>query len=235
MAVFKERVITVKRFNSGSIKTRWEETYVLPLEERATVLQALQYIYENLDPSIAFEYSCRYDRCGLCGVEINGRPCLACTAFLNDHRITVAPLSNLTVIRDLVIDREPYEKLLKDELIYYSGEGLTESSNCEEAKAEHHFKPILVPPGLESLLSCVECLCCHAACPKLDSDDTDLTRFAGPLVFLKLAQLHLDPRDLEDRKAQARRLGIEQCTACRRCYCSRGIPLYRLAIETLLR
>jgi len=206
----------------------------VPVEERTTVLQALQYIYEKLDPTLAFEYSCRYNRCGLCGVEVNGRPRLACVTFLEDDETTVAPLSNLPVIRDLVVDRDPCEKLLQEQRIFYSGEGIDEENDCAEMKERHYFKPVQVDPDLEMLLRCFECFSCHAICPKLDPAGVDLSSFAGPLVFLKLAQLHLDPRDQKDRKAQARELGIEQCSDCRKCTCPRGIPLYRKAIKTLL-
>ncbi len=230
----KTKVIYVKRFSDDPEESGWVEPFAVPVEERTTVLQALQYIYENLDPALAFEYSCRYAKCGLCGVEVTGRPRLACTSFLKDEETVVAPLPKLPIIRDLVIDRSPLEKLLRIEKIYFSGASLEEVAGHEKVKTGHYFTPIQVSPDLGRLLSCLECLCCHAACPKLDAFSKDLARFAGPYVFLKLAQLMLDPRDRIDRKAQAYRLGIEQCSDCRRCYCPRGIPIYSLAIEPFL-
>lgn len=234
MTAVKVKLIYVKRFRHDLQEPGWEESFNVSLEEPATVLQALQYVYKNLDPTIAFEYSCRYAKCGICGVEVNGRPILACTAFLKDKETVLAPLSNLPVIRDLVVDRSPLEKLLRDEEIYFRGADLEKSSLYEKAHEGNYFKPVKIPPGLETLLGCFECLCCHAACSKLDTSGRSLSQFAGPYIFLKLAQLNLDPRDRKDRKAQARRLGIEDCSDCRRCYCPQGIPIYRLAIEPLL-
>ncbi len=232
--VKKKKTIIIKRFHQDRAVPGWEESYTVPAEGRATVLQSLLYIYENLDSTLAFEYSCRYAKCGLCGVEVNGRPGLACTAFLNNDQTLVGPLANLPVIRDLVVDRSPLDRLLKDQKIFFSGTVPDESPGTDQCGAGDCFPLLEVPEGLKKLLSCVECFSCHAACPNLDYSDPALNRFAGPLVFLKLAQLHLDPRDQKNRKSQARRLGIEQCATCRRCYCPIGIPIYNLAIKPFL-
>lgn len=235
MMTIEQKVIYLKRSCRDREETGRVEPFTVPVEGRVTVLQGLQYIYENLDPTIAFEYYCRYAKCGICGLEINGRPGLACTVFLRGGETVLAPLSNLPVVRDLVVDRSPVEKLLRDEEIYFRESALDKRNLCGKARDGHYFKPVKIPPGFDTLSSCFECLCCHAACSKLGTSGKSLDRFAGPYIFLKLAQLHLDPRDRADRKAQARRLGIDQCSDCRNCYCPQGIPIYRLAIEPLLR
>ncbi len=227
-------VIRIKRFRPGLEKLKWEETFTVPFEKKVTVLQALQYIYENLDPTLAFEYSCRYGKCGICGIEVNGRPVLACTTFIKKDEIVVAPLGNLLTLKDLTVDRLPLESLLRDQEIYYKGSSDSEELNDAKYPETLLFPSLITPPALGELLKCVECLCCHAACPNLTAFSDKLERFAGPYVFLKLAQLHLDPRDITDRKAQARALGIEKCLDCKRCYCPQGIPLYKEAILPLL-
>ena len=69
-------------------------------------------------------------------------------------------------------------------------------------------------------------------CPRFDLQDRG---FGGPLSFVKLAQLHFDPRDSRDRRAQAKALGVRSCLSCRpRCSCPVGVPIYRAAIEPLL-
>ncbi len=236
VGIIIDREIIVQRFDPDSGEPGRKERFTVPLDDEATVLQALQYIYENLDPTLAFEYACRYGRCGLCAVEVNGRPLLACTAFITKDKTAVAPLSNLPVIRDLQVDRGPLEKLLISEEIFFcgpgQGPGITAAARNLDGK--QLFPPVRAPADLGRILRCIECLCCHAACPRLDHSPAGLKHFAGPYVFIKLAQLHLDPRDLKNRKAQARALGIEQCSECRRCTCPQGIPLYRMAIEPLL-
>ncbi|MGE5576917.1 MAG: 2Fe-2S iron-sulfur cluster-binding protein [Syntrophothermus sp.] len=54
------------------------QAFQIPFAEGDTVLTALLYIYENLDSTLAFRHGCRAGRCGLCAVEVNGKPRLAC-------------------------------------------------------------------------------------------------------------------------------------------------------------
>ncbi len=234
MAVTGTRKIVVRRALNDPERPGWEESYTIPSTERMTALQALQYIYEKIDPTLGFEYSCRYGKCGLCGIEINMKPRLACTAFLKVGTTVLAPLQNLPIIRDLIIDREPLQKLLHDEKIYFGSEVIKEKTLEVRNRKKNIFAPLQVPSELDSLLHCHECLCCHAACPGIERAAKDITSFAGPFVFVKLAQLMHDPRDSADRRAQALNLGIKQCADCRSCYCPQGIPIYRTAIRPLL-
>ncbi len=229
-----EARIIINRFKSRPEKEGTKSTFFVSVEDGATVLQALQYIYERLDPTLAFEYSCRYGRCGLCGVMVNERSVLACTTFIRAEEINIKPLANLPLVRDLVIDREPLETILKEHRIYYAANAGEAAAGSGPGNISPGFDPVRIPGGLAKLSSCLECLCCHSACSNLDPEGTNLEGFAGPFIFLKLAQLHLDPRDHMDRKAQARRLGIEKCLNCQGCYCPQGIPVYRDAIKPLL-
>lgn len=258
-----ERIIRIKRYSlepgNSSEPANREELFRLPGDEKMTVLQALQQIYEEQDPTLAFEYSCRYGRCGLCAVEVNGKPRLACTTFLQEGETTIGPLSNLPVLRDLVIDRRPLENLIAAKQIYFTAEEENLSAHGESSKgsgkfavshgpapvpgsgpesAPHQlFGQLKTPESLQKLLPCLECLCCHAACPgtaEHRSAGSDLNRFAGPSIFLKLAQLALHPGDTKDRRQQALSFGLEYCRNCRGCYCPQGIPIYREAIKPFI-
>ena len=244
--------IVIRRYDPNVKPHYREEQFTVPGDDRTTVLQALIYIYTHLDPGLAFAYCCRYARCGLCAVEVNGRPVLACTTFLKG-KTTVAPLSNLPPLRDLMINREPLERLLHREKIYFQGDtlpltgtiapdpgepffpaGPLQDASAAALPDRSFFPAVNAPASLEVLLGCLECLCCHARCPEVAAAAGNLDSFAGPFVFLKLAQLHLDPRDRVDRKTQAHRLGVSRCLNCRHCSCPQGIPLYREAILPLL-
>jgi succinate dehydrogenase/fumarate reductase iron-sulfur protein len=226
--------ITVRRYSADPEPARWEQTYQVPAENRTTILQALQYIYENVDPLLAFEYTCRYGRCGLCGMEVNGKPVLACMTFINKEENLVAPLSNLETLRDLIIDRKSIERLIRKIGIYH-GESVQQMHQIESVpEAAGGFKIMNVPDQLGKLMECVNCLCCHASCLMLEEFKNDLERFAGPYIFLKLASLQFDPGDNQDRLAQAHELGLKHCADCGKCYCPQGIPIYRGAIKPLL-
>lgn len=226
--------ISVRRYSAESEPASWEQTYQVPAENRTTILQALQYIYENVDPLLAFDYSCRYGRCGLCGLEVNGKPVLACMTFINKEENHVAPLSNLKPFRDLIIDRKPVERLIRKFGIYHND--LDQKKRQVEGipKPANKFRSMIVPEQLGKLMECVNCLCCHASCHRVKDFNHDLERFAGPYIFLKLASLQFDPGDNQDRLSHAHELGLKHCADCRKCYCPQGIPIYRGAIKPLL-
>jgi len=191
--------------------------YLLPSLPGATLLQAIQYIYEELDSSLAFRYGCRYKRCGLCGVTANGLPRLACKVKLEDVH-EVSPLANLPLLRDLAVNRTVYFHALQGLNAYPQGMDTEPLGTLRE------------DPLHKNLTHCVECFCCVSSCPEINSNEA---KFAGPFPFVKLAQMHLDPRDHADRKLQARKWGIDRCRECGQCKCPNGIKLQH-AIRILL-
>lgn len=68
-----------------------------------TVMGILEYIYENLDPGLAFYRSCRAGCCGGCRVTINGKKAFACMSVVNED-VSLEPCKGYKVIRDLVVD-----------------------------------------------------------------------------------------------------------------------------------
>jgi succinate dehydrogenase/fumarate reductase iron-sulfur protein len=192
--------------------------YTVPGDEHTTVLEALMHIYEHTDSTLAFRSGCRFDTCGLCAVEVNGRPSMGCFTEIKDG-IKIGPLGGIPVVRDLVIDRAGFFNGLRELDIYIpEQEGLTEPQIIRQ------------PHVHQKLLGCVECLACNATCPEYDFDRNPL---AGPYVYVKLAQLHFDPRNKIDRRGQARELGVDACAECRKCYCIHGINIRKHAIEVL--
>jgi succinate dehydrogenase/fumarate reductase iron-sulfur protein len=212
--------IRVRRFDPGSDpEPRWQE-FDLPGADGESVLGVLQRIRETSDSTLAFRYGCRFKGCGLCTVEIDGRPLPACMIRAKD-RMEVAPLGSFPVLRDLAIDRRPLaERFARLGLHLLPPEGEKPPASFE------------VPPAYGELARCTDCLACLVGCPSFDLESG---RSGGPLAFVKLAQLHLDPRDGEDRKAQAKALGVHACVSCQdRCTCPVGVPIYRAAIQSLL-
>ncbi|MBS4030103.1 MAG: hypothetical protein KGZ63_01585 [Clostridiales bacterium] len=193
------------------------EVFPVPAQAGATVLQTLQYIYEEHDSSLAFRYGCRYNHCGLCGVSVDGKPTLACKKRVAGVR-EVAPLPRLPLLRDLAVDRSAYFRQFQDQSLYPVGtEPQLLGPLCEDALHRN-------------LMSCLECLCCVSSCPEYNYGEEG---FAGPYLFIKLAQLHLDPRDKADRITQSLKWGIERCKNCKKCICPNGIKL-KQAIQVLL-
>jgi succinate dehydrogenase/fumarate reductase-like Fe-S protein len=86
---------------------RWE-TFEVPFEPGQSVLDGLRWIRANRDPTLAIRFSCiNANACKECMIELDGKTVYACTARLQPCEMTLAPLSNKTLVRDLVTEIAP--------------------------------------------------------------------------------------------------------------------------------
>jgi succinate dehydrogenase/fumarate reductase-like Fe-S protein len=86
---------------------RWE-THEVPFEPGQSVLDGLRWIRAHRDPSLAIRFSCiNANACKECMIELDGKTVYACTARLEPREMTLAPLSNKTLLRDLVTEIAP--------------------------------------------------------------------------------------------------------------------------------
>lgn len=210
--------ITVERYDVERGGDPVLEAYQVPVEDGATVMGALLHIYETHDSNLAFRCGCRNQDCGLCAVDVNGRPRLACVTALKKGMV-IRPLRRLPVARDLIVDRRWIMPFLERFDLFVRDGSPSDWPQCLAVPAEH-----------ARLSACTECLSCLAACSSFAFGRDDL---GGPYHFVKLAQLHWDPRDSIDRQAQAAQLGVARCADCRKCACPLGIPIYRAAVAPL--
>lgn len=210
--------LLIRRYNPETDSEPKWVGYTIEAGERTTVLEALTHIYETQDATLAFRRGCRFNTCGLCAVEVDGRPRMGCSTEIRDG-MNIAPLARMPVIRDLVIDRVGFFEGLRELEIY-----IPEQEDTAEPK-------IIKEPEIHMRLAgCLECLACNSTCPNYDFNNTS---FAGPYLWVKLAQLHFDPRNAIDRRNQSKELGVDKCTDCGKCYCIHGINIHRDAIEVL--
>jgi succinate dehydrogenase/fumarate reductase iron-sulfur protein len=95
---------TIFRFDPGRDASPRYEDYEVPRKEEGMLVgDVLTYLYENVDPSLAFRWECRARQCGACGVMINGKAGLICKERAPDV-MCLEPLQGRRVIRDLVVD-----------------------------------------------------------------------------------------------------------------------------------
>jgi succinate dehydrogenase/fumarate reductase-like Fe-S protein len=86
---------------------RWE-THDVPFEPGQSVLDGLRWIRSHHDASLAIRYSCiNANACKECMMELDGKTVYACTARLEPREMTLAPLSNKRLVRDLVTEIAP--------------------------------------------------------------------------------------------------------------------------------
>jgi succinate dehydrogenase/fumarate reductase-like Fe-S protein len=108
-------VATLKVWRGDSADAgRWER-YQVPFEAGQSVLDGLRWIRANRDPSLAIRFSCiNANACKECMMELDGKTVYACTARLAAREMTLAPLSNKPLLRDLVTEiAPPAERFVK--------------------------------------------------------------------------------------------------------------------------
>ena len=180
----------IRRYNPEvNTKPYWQE-FKVHIEPGMTVLDGLHLIKETQDASLSLRYSCRMGVCGSCGMLLNGRPSLACNTQILDiaaKKLTIAPLPNFDIIKDLVPDLAPmFEKhiainphIMRDdaeEMLNPSGE------LCQN------------PDELTKYLQftyCIKCGLCMAACPTLATD----SEYLGPTSLTQSYRYSKDTRD----------------------------------------
>jgi len=99
---------TLKVWRGRDAKAGRFETYEVPFEPGQSVLDGLRWIRANRDPSLAIRFSCiNANACKECMMELDGATVYACTARLEPREMTLKPLHNKTLVRDLVTEIAP--------------------------------------------------------------------------------------------------------------------------------
>jgi succinate dehydrogenase / fumarate reductase iron-sulfur subunit len=184
----KNTIFRVLRYDPERDRSPHYDKFEVPLTPGLTVLDALIYIKENLDNSLAYRASCRMGVCGSCGMMINGFPRLACQTQVKDLKsktIKVEPLPNYPQLKDLVPNLDPLferHRLIKP---YIVGREETDTPSLEY---------IQYPDELEAYLQfsyCIKCGICLSACPTFATD----SRFLGPQALASAYRYIVDTRD----------------------------------------
>jgi succinate dehydrogenase/fumarate reductase-like Fe-S protein len=102
------QVATLKIWRGLDRKAGHWDTYEVPFEPGQSVLDGVRWVRVNADPSLAIRFSCiNANACKECMIELDGRTVYACTARLEPREMTLAPLSNKILVRDLVTEIAP--------------------------------------------------------------------------------------------------------------------------------
>src|SRR4030081_3229035 len=145
-----ERItLEVTRYHPERDKEPGFQTYEVPLRREWVVLDALNYVKDNVEGSLSFRWSCRMGICGSCGMMVNGEPKLTCATFLSDYApgpLRVEPLQHFPIRRDLIVDISDFlEKLTKAKpWLIRQEEKLVPDAECPHTSQEFHsFKQFI--------------------------------------------------------------------------------------------
>ncbi len=181
-------VLQVTRYRPEQEAEPTIQEYEVPLVKDWVVLDALNYIKDNIDGSLSYRWSCRMGICGSCGMMVNGEPELTCAKFVSEYApgpVRIEPLRYFPVIRDLTIDMTDFMVKLKsvkpwiirkDEKSVSEGEYLQSPAELDEYK---------------QFSMCINCMLCYAACPVYGLDQA----FTGPAAIALAQRYNMDSRD----------------------------------------
>ncbi|MFX1556910.1 MAG: succinate dehydrogenase/fumarate reductase iron-sulfur subunit [Promethearchaeota archaeon] len=223
--------------NSGNGNVRYER-YEIPVFKGMSVLEALFYIQDYRDSTFAFRYACRGAICGSCGMTIDKVPMLACRAQVltiktmkkpinlpefnfgeisnwdKDNEILVEPLPNMRIIKDLVVDMQPFWKFYREVEPYIGSE-------WNDTAPESKQSPVQMKK-IEHLVYCILCGLCWA-CP-VSKKNPD---YLGPAQLAKANRFINDSRIINDRRDSIvkRILKQDAVPACEKFFvCNRVCP-----------
>lgn len=206
------------------------QSYALDVDPSNTILDCLNQIKWEQDGTLAFRKNCRNTICGSCSMRINGRSALACKENVGSElkrlgqpsdsttipEITVAPMGNMPVIKDLVVDMQSFWSNLKAIDPYVS----TAARQIPE-------REFLQTPEERSRLNqsgnCILCGACYSECNAREFDPS----FVGPHALAKAYRMVADTRDTQtENRLEAYNQSTFGVWGCTRCYyCNAVCPM----------
>ena len=184
------KILTLRilKFNPKTDDKKKFIEYQIPYEKWTTVLDTILDVKKHLDHSIAVRYSCRQASCGSCGMIINGRPRLACftkISELDSSVITVEPMNNFPIIRDLVVGFDRLFKTHKKLKPYIISEDSETISTKEFLQTPQEVEKYI------QFANCIKCGLCNSVCPTMATDSS----FIGPQALAQAYRYVADTRD----------------------------------------
>jgi succinate dehydrogenase iron-sulfur subunit len=175
------------------------ETFDVDLDPTLSVLDGLLQAKNDADGTLAVRCSCRAAICGSCGVKINGQSTLACKTQIGEAQeeaarkardgdggvpITIEPMGNMPVIKDLVTDMESthWEKFRR------VTPWLLPSGPPPERE---YIVPAEAMVDVTQSVACIQCGACVSSCLSMEADP----EFVGPAALAKAYRFVGDPRD----------------------------------------
>ena len=215
----KSVTLRIARYNPEHDDSSKFMEFTVAYEKWTTVLEAILEVKKHFDHSVAVRYSCRQATCGSCGMIINGKPRLACftkISELDSNVVTVEPMNNFPIIRDLAV---------KFERLFDTHHKIKPYLIRDDSELETDAKEFLQSPQeLEQYIqfaNCIKCGLCNSACPTMATDSS----FVGPQA---LAQAYRYVADSRDKGKDSRLKIIDDSHGIWRCHfagsCSQVCP-----------
>lgn len=188
--------ITLKvfRFNPEIDKKPHYEKYSIEGQSTDRVLDLLEHVKGYIDGTLSYRRSCAHGICGSDAMRINGRNRLACKALVKDvgSKITVEPILGLRVIKDMIVDMEPFFKSYRSIMPYLvNDDPVPNQERLQSPEQRERF---------DDTTKCILCAACTTSCPSFWASD----KYIGPASIVNAHRFIFDSRD----QAGAERLSL---------------------------
>ncbi len=215
--------ITLKiyRYQPEKNPKPYYDTFQVSAEPMDRVLDLMEYVRGDLDGTLAYRRSCAHGVCGSDAMRINGKNALACKVLvkdLNATEITIEPILGLKVLRDLIVDMEPFFQQYRAVLPYM----ISDEPEPEKERLQLPEERLLI----EDTTKCILCAACTTSCPSYWANN----HYLGPAAIVNAHRWIYDTRD----RGAAKRLkllgspdGVWRCRTVFNCTlaCPRGIKI----------
>jgi succinate dehydrogenase / fumarate reductase iron-sulfur subunit len=207
--------VKIRRFNPETDKKPWWGKYEVEVEPADRVLDALHYVKWYLDGTLTLRRSCAHGVCGSDAMRINGRNRLACKVLIKDagRRITVEPILGLPVIKDLVVDMEPFMAHYRSVMPYLV--------NDQPAPGTERLQSIEERERFDDTTKCILCAACTTSCPSFWAKG----EYIGPAAIVQAHRFVFDSRDRASQERLSITADADGVWRCRTIYnCTEACP-----------
>jgi succinate dehydrogenase / fumarate reductase iron-sulfur subunit len=218
--------LKIRRFNPEVSQDSWWDEFRIQADPFDRLVEVLHEIKWRQDGTLSFRRSCAHGICGSDAMIVNGRNVLACKVLVADvaPRATIEPIRGLPVLKDLIVDMEPFlegYRAILPFLVNDGGEPATERHQSPEDRARY-----------DDTTKCILCAACTTSCPIFWGDEG----YIGPAAIVNAHRFIFDSRDEAGRerlKILSEKTGVFRCRTTFNCTdaCPRGIQVTKAIQE----
>jgi|SRR5690625_256732 len=213
----------IQRYDPEKDERPHYQTFEVELEETDRVLDGLDRIKWYQDGSLTYRRSCAHGICGSDAMRINGTQALACKVLMKDvgPKVTIEPMLGFGVIKDLVVDMEPFFDAYKSIPPYLINDEPTPDGRERRQSPDERLL-------YDDTTKCILCGSCTGSCPSYWAND----RYVGPATIVNAHRFIFDSRDRalgERLEVMNEKSGVWRCRTIFNCTdaCPRGIEVTR--------
>lgn len=180
-----EVTLRLLRFNPEVDARSHYENYTLEADPTDRVLDLMHRVRDHQDGTLSYRASCEHGICGSDAMRINGVNRLACKALVSElgDEITVEPLLGLRVIKDMIVDFEPFWDHYRSVMPYLVNDEVPEQGERIQSRAARQ--------KYDDTTKCILCACCTTSCPSFWADG----QYVGPAAIVQAHRFIFDDRD----------------------------------------